>query len=192
MLPCALWNRSHSDSAFSSAEPRLWNQPHSDPSIHQHQLLSLLPSLGLYVLLSEPCSFPWLRGPLRPFLLSLGLLSSSCSGSWALLSFFSPSREHSCVLEPQTPRWVPSACCWTCCSPRHPLILHICLIYPQSSNDRGGWAVAHMHIFPQPSRRRSPVTTRHMSNQHECTHPATSVVNLNLSFATEWKSPYFT
>ena len=73
LLPFALWNRSHFDATFSSAEPRLWNQSHSEPSINQHQLLNTLPSLGLCVLLPKPCSFPWLQGQSRPLLLSLGL-----------------------------------------------------------------------------------------------------------------------
>lgn len=82
MLPFALWNRSHSDSTFSSAEPRPWNQSHSELSINQHQLL---PSLGLYALLPGPCSFPWLRVQLRALFLSRGLCHGPCWTSSILL-----------------------------------------------------------------------------------------------------------
>lgn len=52
--------------------------------------------------------------------------------------------------------------------------------------------MAHMHIFPQPSRRRSTVIIGNMSDEHEYTNPATSIVNRSLKFAIESKSQYFT
>lgn len=135
MLPFALWNRSHSDSTFSSAEPRLWNQSRSEPSTSQHQVL---PSSGLYALPAVALLFSVVSGPAetllsfpRPESCHLpSFLYPGCSTSGALLSSLGPSREQSHGLEHPSPRWAPITCCWVCCLPKLPLVLRVWFICP--------------------------------------------------------------
>lgn len=124
-------------------------------------------------------SCPWLQGRLWPLFPPLDLspfFYFGSPGSRALLGFLSPSRQQSRVLEPQSPRQVRSTYCWTCFLSRFLLTLHVWFIHRRGSNDRGWWAVAHMHTFLQPPGRRSAVTIGNMSDGQKYPNPATSIL----------------